>query len=343
MQIPNSAILPIRYMAAVFNNTTASYKFYWLLSIIESVEQGKTTILKEELFAQMLAQAWYSINYFHISFGNLDLIEKSIKNLKDIENIDIDLDRKKIIKKIIESDNQETKKILWHFDKNVPHWFLTPWFPKSDKAKIYEQSQQFGNQTLYALFKEEIIINPIWVAYLQNNIAILKGFCYWNLSLFLQLKNPNVPDIPNKLIKPATRNGLTKQRNYFWNIVLEEVGSVSCIYTGEKIYRHSKYAIEHFIPYAFVSHDLIWNLIPAQSAFNSKKSDKLPPLDKYFDDFFNLQNIAFQIIKDKSPDNILLQDYLSIFPNLEINKEKFRNVLQPLITIANNNGFEFLT
>lgn len=343
MQIPYSDNLPIRHLAAAFNNTTATYKFYWLLSIIESIEEGKHKIPKEELFAKMLAQAWYTIHYFHISFGKLDVIEKSIYDLKNIENIDIDLDRKKIIQKLCDSENKETKKILWHFDKNVPHWFLSPWFPKTDKDGIYEKSQRFDNQTLYALLKDEIVINPIWIPYLQTNLAILKGFCYWNLSLFLQLKNPNVPDIPNKLIKPASRNALTKQRNQFWKIVLDEIGSVSCIYTGEKIFTYSKYAIEHFIPYAFVSHDLIWNLIPAQSAFNSKKSDKLPPLEKYFDDFFDLQNIAFQVIKNKSPNNTFLQEYLTIFPDLEMDKEKFRNVLQPLITIAHNNGFEYLT
>lgn len=343
MEIPYSDKLPIQYLAAAFNNTTATYKFYWLLSILESVEEGKNKVLKEALFAKMLAQAWYTINYFHISFGKLDIIEKSICDLKNIESIDIDLDRKKIVEKLCNSTNKETKTILKHFDRNVPHWFLSPWFPKTEKEGIYEQSQRMENQTLYALFKDEIIINPIWIPYLQKNIGILKGFCYWNLSLFLQLKNPNVPDIPNKLIKPAQRNALTKQRNQYWKIVLGEIGCISCIYTGKKIYMDSAYAIEHFIPYAFVSHDLIWNLIPADSSFNSKKSDKLPPLDKYFDDFFNLQDIAFQVIKSKSPKNIFLQDYLTIFPNLEMDKEKFKNALQPLITIAHNNGFEYLT
>ena len=47
--------------------------------------------------------------------------------------------------------------------------------------------------------------------------------------------------------------------------------------------------MEHFIPYSFVSHDLIWNLIPADKKFNNSKSDKLPSLNKYFEPFFILQ------------------------------------------------------
>uniref|UniRef100_UPI0040483A9D HNH endonuclease domain-containing protein n=1 Tax=Mariniflexile sp. TaxID=1979402 RepID=UPI0040483A9D len=55
----------------------------------------------------------------------------------------------------------------------------------------------------------------------------------------------------------------------------DELGSVDCIYTGEKLIK-GNYAVEHFIPYSFVSHDLIWNLIPADKSFNSSKSNRLP-------------------------------------------------------------------
>ena len=50
-----------------------------------------------------------------------------------------------------------------------------------------------------------IEINEEWIKYLNQNIKVLKDFCYWNLVIFLQAKNPNVPDIPNKLIKPAIK------------------------------------------------------------------------------------------------------------------------------------------
>jgi hypothetical protein len=152
-----------------------------------------------------------------------------------------------------------------------------------------------------------------------------------------------VPDIPNKLIKSAVRNNLTRQRIQFWDLVFAELGSVKCIYTGQKL-TIGNYAVEHFIPYNFVSHDLIWNLIPADKSFNSSKSDKLPPLEKYFNPFFALQKSAVEIVSKKSPKNRFLDDYLTIFPDIEKNfsKEKFREIIQPLITIASNNGFEFM-
>jgi hypothetical protein len=343
MQLPKSNGLPVNLLAACFNNTSATYKYYWLISILQEVENGNLKIFKRNLFARMISNAWFTVNYFHVSFGKQDLIQDAIQVVNEIEKIAIDEKRHIVFQKLTSTTNKETERQLWHFNKNVPHWFLSPWFQKKDKNEIYEASKFFKENCLYALHEYEIEINPEWVNYLTDNTRVLKDFCYWNLALFLQSKNPNVPDIPNKLIKPVKRNGLTKQRTQFWDLVVQELGSVVCIYTGEKL-TIGNYAVEHFIPYNFVSHDLIWNLIPANKSFNSSKSDKLPPLEKYFNSFFELQKSAIEIVKGKNPNSKLLEDYLTIFPDLDksFSKEKFRETIQPLITIASNNGFEFL-
>jgi len=343
MQLPNSDGLPVNLLAACFNNTSATYKYYWLLSILKEVENGNFKISKRNLFARMISNAWFTVNYFHVSFGKQDLIQDAIRLVNRIESIPIDERQDLVFQKLIITTNCETIKQLWHFNKNVPHWFLSPWFRQKDRTEIYEASGVFGENCLYALHENEIEINPNWINYLSSNARVLKDFCYWNLALFLQSKNPNVPDIPNKLIKPAKRSNLTQQRTQFWDLVVKELGSVKCIYTGEKL-TVGNYAVEHFIPYNFVSHNLIWNLIPADQSFNSSKSDKLPPLEKYFNSFFALQKTAIEIMKCKNPKSRLLEDYLTIFPDLDKNftMEKFRERIQPLITIASNNGFEFL-
>lgn len=347
--IPFHERLPINLLTASFNNTAAAYKFYWFLSILDEVEQGEINIHKQRLFVGMIAASWYTVNYFHISFGKQDQLHRAVKQIVEIENLTIDEDRMRIKKQLINSDNIQTQRILWHFNKQVPHRFLSPWFPAKgeDKKFIYQASSQYENDCLYAVSETHITINPVWVNYLKNNMGVLKSFCYWNLSLYLQKHNPNVPDIPNKLIKPAKRNSLTRQRN-FWNMVIMELGGVDCIYTNSKLHENA-FAVEHFIPYAFVSHDLLWNLIPANPSFNSSKSDKLPQLDKYFDGFYNIQKQAIEIMKVKASEHKLLEDYLSIFPDLHrvaelplAFKAKFKTTLEPLITIASNNGFQFM-
>ncbi len=349
MHLPHSPVLTISNLAAAFKNTSATYKFYWLISIIESVELDEENILKKDLFARMICNAWYTVNYFRVSFGKQDLIQQAVQGILQNEPVTIDMKKEKLFDIINNSTNPETVKALHHFNATVPHWFLTPWFPKqkdksdfSHKKRIYASSLNFDNNSLYALHDDSITVNPEWISYVKLNARILKDFCYWNLSLFLQTRNPNVPDIPNKLIKPVLRNTLSKQRNNYWNIVFKKLGNVECIFTGNQL-SISNFALDHFIPHAFVSHDLIWNLIPVDKNYNSKKSDSLPSMEKYFDKFFALQKTAYEIVLKENPKSKLIEDYLTIFPQLastaDFDYVRYKESIQPLITIAHNNGF----
>lgn len=348
MSIPQHPDLPVNRLAACFNSTSATYKFYWFLSVLHVIEQGETKIAKRELFAGMVANAWYTVNYFHVSFGKQDRLQRAIESLQFTEQLTIDADRNSIREQLTTTTNRQSLADLNYFNSQVPHWFISPWFASADRKDIYEGSNVFHNDCLYSLAADSITINPKWVNYLTSNARVLKDFCYWNLTLFLQAKNPNVPDIAGKLVKPATRSGLNGQRKNFWDVVLNEVGSVKCIYTGEKL-TVGNYAVEHFVPFAFVSHDLIWNLIPADKSFNCFKSDKLPNLDIYFERFYKLQETAIEIVSMSNPKNRYLEDYLTIFPELSVvqsdkggAKQRYREQLQPLIAIAANNGFEYL-
>lgn len=352
MNLPTSNNLPIQKLASVFRSTVATYKYYWLLAIIELVEDGHLKLEKRKIFARMISNSWYTINYFHVSYGKQDNIQMAVERILKAEALlTIDEKKQSLNQRLETSENKVTIKELMHFDKNVPHWFLTPWFPKlageTDNAhckRIYADSQSFLNDSLYALHKNFISINPIWIDYLRSNAKIIKDFCYWNLTLFLQVRNPNVPDIPNKLIKPATRNSLTKQTNQYWKPVFKELGHINCIFTDTKLYFDEKnYALDHFVPHAFVSHDLIWNLLPIEKKFNSSKSDKLPLFDKHFHKFYELQKLAFEINKQYSSNSKYMDEFLTIFPNIDaFEKDNFSNTIQPLITIASNNGFLFM-
>jgi hypothetical protein len=341
LHLPYSAGLPIGTLAGCFENTTATYKFYWFLSILQAVEHGQTTIPKRVLFARMLAHAWYTVNYFHVSFGNFDLMSRTIKALQQSEGIPINAKQEDIVAQLCRSQKPETINALNHFDANVPHRFLSKWFPQASEKDVYAQSQLWTASCLYALDKKEIRLHPAWLDYLQKNAAFLKSFCYWHLALFLQQRNPNVPDIPNKLIKPAVRGDLKKFKTAYWDIVLTEIPDLRCIYSDKPLHI-GHYVVEHFIPHAFMPQDLIWNLIPADKQVNNQKSNKLPPLDRYFDAFYALQKIGFDTIKRLSTTHRLLDDYAFMFPNDVWEKTRFRNTLQPLVSIAANNGFQMM-
>ena len=106
--------------------------------------------------------------------------------------------------------------------------------------------------------------------------------------------------------------------------------------------------MEHFIPWSFVSHNQLWNLIPAENIINSSKSNKLPLLKKYLKPFVLTHRGAIEIVYKQQPKNKLLEDYLflgnSIPKILDLSENEltagFKNTLEPLIQIANNSGFE---
>ena len=108
----------------------------------------------------MISNSWYTINYFHISFGKQDNLQIAVEKILKEENLTIDEKKSKIENCLENSNNSETINQLFHFDKNVPHWFLTPWFPKinnetdhQQKCRIYFDSQSSVNDSLYALHK----------------------------------------------------------------------------------------------------------------------------------------------------------------------------------------------
>ena len=352
MQIPQSQILTTRHLNRVFDKTVATYKFYWFLGILDLfVKQGKTKMNVWEIMISMVANAWYPVNYFRLSFGKSESLYEAILALQRENNIPINIGIKDLII-LLQALTQrpEIRKQLNFLQLNVPFRFLRPWIDTSDDREMVKRSQTFENGCLYKLEKENgtlwIELNPIWLTYLQENYDILSSFAYWGLTNFLQVRNPNVPNIPNKLIKKEERNSLSAQRK-FWNTAINAGLEVRCLYTN-KLLVEREYDLDHFIPWSFVSHDLLWNLMPADSSINSSKSNKLPDLNLYLPKLAETHQAALRINLEKGKQDKLLEDYLSLgyTPQeiVQMNQERlldcFSQTFTPMNQIALNMGFE---
>ena len=347
MTLPQNNKLPIPTLAGIFSNTTATYKFYWFVALLDIVvKERKTRISFWEIIAGMVAESWYPIHYFKLSFGKSDsLFDKSLE-IQNAFQISIESDKDKIKKYLLDNLNG-TKKFLRIFTLNVPYRFLSPWIKYTYDEDVVAKSQRFENDCLYAIYGDEIVINDNWVEYLTEHYTILRDFAFWNLTEFLQKRNPNVPDVPSKLIKPILRDSLTKQHK-FWDAYIETVGSIRCIYTNKPLIAKD-YDLDHFIPWSFVSHNLLWNLLPADSSINSSKSNNLPPLDIYLKPYAELHHNALKTIYLKNPNNKILEDYLTVYDSIgelaRMSDDDFCNVLQktflPLAQIAENMGFKY--
>lgn len=351
MQIPRSDILTTNCLARIFTNTVATYKFFWFISIMQiHTKNGCRRIDVWDIVIRMVANAWYPIHYFRLSFGKSDSLFNIVMELQRITQIPIDANAQTIIDALTgRKEERQIKRLLNILTLNVPYRFLRPWIDTSDDRDMIFRSQKLENGCLYSLYKERgefyIILNQTWDTYLYKNYNILVDFAYWNLTLFLQIRNPNVPAIPNKLIRPEVRNSLTKQHNY-WDMVMSIGGPIHCIYTNKKLYPNS-YDLDHFIPWSFVTHDLLWNLIPSDGSINSSKNNKLPDLDFYLPKLSSLQHHSLKLIIKEGKELKILEDFLSLgyTPRelAEMNENHFfeiyKSTFNPLNQIALNMGF----
>lgn len=57
MQLPADNKVDITKLSSCFRNTSATYKFYWFLSILEIIAKNKRQIPKKEIFARMMVYA----------------------------------------------------------------------------------------------------------------------------------------------------------------------------------------------------------------------------------------------------------------------------------------------
>jgi len=345
----NDVFQECRLLSHVYDNTSATYKFYWFISILDIlVRENRTTLSFWEIIAGMISESWYPIHYFRISFGKTDSIYQQSIALKDYLNISKETDKQVIKQRILDNiEDREVKKIINVFTLNVPYRFLHPWIPTSDNKEMEQRSKNYENDCLYSINGKTITINKRWVEYLKGNYQVLRDYSFWNLNSFLQRRNPNVPNLPSKLVKPIQRESLQKQR-VLWNLFLREQDEFTCIYTDLPI-ENSSYDLDHFIPWSFVSHNQMWNLLPADASINSSKSDRLPDLGKYLTPFAQRQHDFLKYIYSLRPNEKLLEDYLVIddsvseLVSLEDKDfcDAFKRVISPLEQIASNMGFTY--
>ena len=350
--IPFSHKLSTYCLSRIFDNTAATYKYYWFLCLLDFyVIKGLTRIKLWDILVEMVAKAWYPVTYFRLSFGKSESLYEAIWNLQKGNNIPININSDELLALLHEYIQSPSKRKQLDFLKmNVPFRFLRPWIDTSDNNLMAKRSELFENGCLYKLERVGrewwIEFNTEWLPYLKDNYSILCDFTYWNLTQFLQVRNPNVPNIASKLIKSNTRSSLAKQHS-FWNEVILKGNHINCPYTGEML-SIGKYELDHFMPWSFVSHDLLWNLIPCNPSINSSKSNKLPNLTIYLPKLAQAHQNALKIYMGSGKERKILEDYLILgcTPQelVEMNQYQLNNcfaqTFTPLYQIAFNMGFE---
>lgn len=257
----------------------------------------------------------------------------------------------------IEIENKITKYIY----RYVPTRLLTPFFSMElrgikdyDKDGIIEELSNKSDNVLYKVrtTEKQIYVSDLWFDYIVKNQSIINGWLNYKLIYFLQKRNPNVPAIPFKL-KPPLKRDLSIAKK-LWGEMFK-VMEFNDIYSNNEFCiknfnRFGEISIDHFIPWSFVQHDELWNLVPTFKNINSSKGNRLPDYNKYIDNFCELQFKAFNILNLNKSYNKYLFDYINIDKNLRLDlnntiseskfKDSIKSVINPLYQIAYNQGYD---
>lgn len=350
-EISNCPQLPIKLLAEAFKHTTASYKFYWFLSLIDLyVQEGETCFYTSDVFVRMVAKAWTPLQYFHLSFGKMDSFSKIISEILKHKHLPEDSTEQEIIRAL--QGWEETKRITKLLGDNVPFRFLHPWLKSSCNQVVAKLSVNFTNDCLYSLIKDSkgwiVQLNPFWCKYLRDNESILRDFTLWHLSKYVQGYNPTVPFIMDKLYLAKQRPQISQSQQVFWKNYRMHVDHPTCIITHESI--GTKLSFSYFLPWSLLPKEVNWNLMIVSERVEERKKNRLLNFHKYIDDFCHEQQLALRInlnvgMNDSSPaiDSYKLLGH-SPQELADMGYTKFRcamcRTLVPMNQIAHNMGYK---
>ena len=353
--LPENNEIDVPSLSKVFNDTTNSYKFYWFLGILDSLQRSDNPrISMLDLSLQMVAKVWYPLDYYKLSFGTQDQFKPIAQFISSHLAVNTKNNAPGLFNQLhtqlTESELRGIYERVKQLLRWVPYRFIRPFFEVETKGLPDHQVNNAvinladtSTKAPYYFDGEAIVINEAWVRYFQRYQYILRGFINWHLVRFLQKNNPNVAAISEKLERPVDRD--FKVANPFWKTYLAQHPQLTCIYSGQSI-TTANLSLDHYLPFSFVAHDQLWNLIPTTKTVNSAKNDWLPD-NQYFAKYAHLQFDAFQFHAESGQVK-KLEDYSILFREstatiqespFEWFRERLSQAVLPQLQTAKNMGF----
>ena len=298
-----SGELDYRAFGSMLDHPTQCYKFYWLEAIMNLMLK-KHRFSFDEIFDEMIVLAWYTVTQYHLFLGPMiegerrDAINRAIDVL--IENTSLNENSKPDeIRSVLKEQNYLVLEYKRKLAKNVPYKLLSSFSSEltQDKGDAYRiEYIQILNQEIHLPYIIEngvgigkcVVLQEAWIPFLMDNYLIIKNWIQYNKIQFLQMINPGVPGIINKLDDERNNVRHLERVRDLWNAHIEVSNKeIVDIYTGNKL--ESTFDVDHFIPWSYVAHDEMWNLIPSNASANRSKSNHLPEWDLYFHKMANME------------------------------------------------------
>jgi HNH endonuclease len=357
------------FFARLFRHTRMSYKFFWFLGLLELVHKKRTlSIPLSQVLHEMAVLAWHPVCFYRLSLGVGDALQKKLRGFHSASNLNSDAGRSAILAFL--SHEQWATDELRQCVEYVPTRLLQAHFQKQleglpDQRKdsltreLAVTSQKRGSPSMYWFRStpesEFVEMNENWALFLTSHYGVLRSFAEYHLCRYLQSKNPNVPGIVNKL--HATTQRKLEAAHKYWAAARTAFDRSTRsdwfidIYTLRQL--TGSFDIDHFLPWSFVAHDLLWNLTPVDCSTNSAKRDRLPRLKEHLPRLAVLHHRALQMLClfNKRVADERLTHYEECF-NLDAGTvlklseaefiAKYWQVMEPQERIARSQGFGVL-
>jgi hypothetical protein len=204
----------------VFRDTTSSYKFFWLLAIIDLLPEFDRPLAVGKLVQAMVIRAWAAVVLFRLSLGNVDRLQDCVRALQRSSG----LAARSSAARVNQAIDAWPMTSFWidELTRFVPGRFLGTWFPEVARATPYDRR---GSRALVAVadravgqaesgpyrlieMPDSVLVElaPGWREFLLENRQVVLGFAEHQLTRYLQARNPSVPAIANKLRLPRRRS-----------------------------------------------------------------------------------------------------------------------------------------
>lgn len=304
LQLPDSARVPIQSLSRIFSNMSESYKIFWFKALMNLITSGKQKDTFSDIINHMITDAWYMVSEYKLNLGPADTLEKLVLYTQQVSGLKSSAKPQEVLDFLHRLNDPKVDNYKKVLSLNVPYRLQAPFMPdfkgskwdspsvvldriNCDKGLIYHFSGDTG-------LSREIIFQPDWIAYLSFNQAIVLGWIEFNMIQYLQKRNPSVPGISNKLYPPTERK--LEKAKAFWKAVAiyEPVANIYSA-TGECL-TTKDISLDHFVPWSYVAHDELWDLVPTTKSLNSSKSNNLPDWNKYFPLLCNIEYTSYHAI-----------------------------------------------
>ncbi|MEI6876920.1 MAG: HNH endonuclease domain-containing protein [Spirochaetota bacterium] len=313
IDLPESGRVDVAILSRLLDDTTTSYKYFFFLALLDRIEKASTVsesgidrpIPLDGLAVDMVLAAWYPHGFCRLSLGSQDMLQHAVDLIEwgPIRGSWIKAGGKewKGLRSLCAA-RLDAKKLV----RFVPFRLIRPFFAMETRGladhSVNERVALLADELLttrrplyfFTADRAAIVLQHDWIEYLERNATILRGWARFKLAGYLQSRNPNAVGIVEKLEPPLVRASLAKQTAW-WKVAIPLLGaSARCIYTDEKL-AIGAFTLDHYLPWSFVAHDRLWNLVPAAHEVNSAKSDRLPS-PRYLEPFVRLQHGAIRAL-----------------------------------------------